>query len=376
MIFAQIFKVDEARQEVWGRATQEVVDKAGEIFDYETSKPLFRAWSDGFAADTDGKSLGNIRSMHGKVAAGKVIAIEFNDAEKAIDIGTKIVDKNEWEKVMEGVHTGFSIGGSYVKKWKDGDATRFTANPSEISLVDSPCVPTAKFFDVLKADGVIEKRAFAKADTMAICAAACAAQAASAIECAKVCLDSIPVMGGNGAYVLGYCIEECARCARVCIECAEACGGSPNMMAMAAGLNEQIAKMEQSGLLKVSAKTLAKAQAIHDHATSMGASCGPASQEKAMTPEDLQKMEDLSKKMDEMTAALAKADEEKAALLDRIAKLEAQPEPVKGFSKAADDTDKGVPMSLPEMEKAADAIEDPTERFKAHLNLAYLQGPK
>src|SRR3990172_5585314 len=99
-VFAQIFKVDEARQEVWGRATQEVVDNANEIFNYETSKPYFKAWSDGFAADTGGKSLGNIRSMHGKVAAGKVISINFNDTEKSIDIGTKIVDKNEWEKVM------------------------------------------------------------------------------------------------------------------------------------------------------------------------------------------------------------------------------------------------------------------------------------
>ena len=162
-LFAQITKVDVAKREVWGRATQEIIDKAGEIFDYETSVPFFKAWSAGFEKDTDGKSLGNIRAMHGKTLAGKCISIEFNDADKAIDIGTKIVDNNEWEKVEEGCYTGFSIGGSYVKKWSDPvnkDAIRFTADPVEISIVDSPCVPTAKFFEVVKADGVTEQVAF------------------------------------------------------------------------------------------------------------------------------------------------------------------------------------------------------------------------
>ncbi|OYV46825.1 MAG: hypothetical protein B7X10_04690 [Burkholderiales bacterium 21-58-4] len=147
-IFAQIFKVDEARREVWGRAAQETPDRSGEILDYETSKPYFEKWSQEVSEATDGKSLGNIRSMHGNVAAGKVIAMEFNDAEKAIDIGTKIVDDNEWEKVLEGVHSGFSIGGRYVKSWKDGDLKRYTAEPNEVSLVDRPCIPTAKFFSV------------------------------------------------------------------------------------------------------------------------------------------------------------------------------------------------------------------------------------
>lgn len=163
-LFFQITKVDEAKREVWGRATQEVVDKAHEIFDYATSVPYFKAWSDGFKADTDGKSLGNIRAMHGKTCAGKVISIDYNDAEKAIDIGTKIVNDNEWKMVQEACYTGFSIAGEYVKRWDDAaiaGVKRFTANPSEISLVDSPCVPTAKFFEVLKADGVVEQRAFA-----------------------------------------------------------------------------------------------------------------------------------------------------------------------------------------------------------------------
>lgn len=161
-LFFPIAKVDVEKREVWGRAVQEVADKSREIFDYDTSKPLFQAWSSEFEKATDGKSLGNIRAMHGKVAAGKVIAIDFNDVEKAIDIGAKIVDDAEWAKVIEGVYTGFSIGGSYLKKWKDAiDATltRYTAAPSETSLVDNPCVPTA-MFSMIKADGSTEARPF------------------------------------------------------------------------------------------------------------------------------------------------------------------------------------------------------------------------
>lgn len=164
-LFVPITKVDVARQEVWGRAAQEVPDKVDELFDYAGSKPYFETWSKSFSDATEGKSLGNIRAMHGKVAAGKAIAVNFNDAEKAIDIGTKIVDENEWNKVLEGVYTGFSIGGSYVGDKKtekvDGkDVVRYIASPSEISLVDNPCIPTAKFFDVVKADGSVEKVAF------------------------------------------------------------------------------------------------------------------------------------------------------------------------------------------------------------------------
>lgn len=164
-MFAQITKVDAEKREVWGRLVQEVPDRAGEIFDYESSKPYFKAWNDEFATATDGKSLGNMRAMHGKVAAGKFTHVEFNDAEKAIDVCGKVVDDAEWKKVLEGVYTGYSIGGSYVGSKKaekvDGaDVLRYTAKPSEGSLVDSPCIPTAKFFDIVKADGVIEKVAF------------------------------------------------------------------------------------------------------------------------------------------------------------------------------------------------------------------------
>lgn len=162
-IFFQIRKVDEAKRTVIGRAVDETQDLADEIFDYDTSKAHFEAWSAEVAKASDGKSMGNVRSMHGKVAAGKVSDMSFDDVAKAIDIAVKVVDDNEWQKVLEGVHTGFSIGGSYVKRWDDPvvkGATRYTAKPSEISLVDRPCIPSALFFDVQKADGSVMQKSF------------------------------------------------------------------------------------------------------------------------------------------------------------------------------------------------------------------------
>ncbi|WP_063777016.1 MULTISPECIES: DUF6582 domain-containing protein [Burkholderia cepacia complex] len=161
-LFARLTKVDEEKRLVYGRATEEVVDRSGEIMDYATSKPYFEKWSGDVAKATDGKSVGNLRAMHNNIAAGKLTAIDFLDEERAIDICAKVVDDAEWEKVLEGVYTGFSIGGDYVKRWADPDlsARRFTADPCEISLVDLPCVPTASFFSIEKADGSVMQKAF------------------------------------------------------------------------------------------------------------------------------------------------------------------------------------------------------------------------
>lgn len=167
-LFAQITKVDEKTRTVSGRMAQEVPDKSGEILDYAGSKPHFQRWVENTKKASGGKSLGNVRSMHGPLAAGKVTGIEFIDAEKAMDIMVKVVDDGEWKKVQEGVYTGFSIGGSYVgKPVVEGDLKRYVASPDEVSLVDNPCIPTATFFDVHKADGSVIQKAFKPKDAAA-----------------------------------------------------------------------------------------------------------------------------------------------------------------------------------------------------------------
>lgn len=159
-MFIPLTKVDAAKRLVYGVATAEAEDQAGEICDYATTKPLYEKWSQNIARSSSGKSLGNLRAMHGPVAAGKVTAITFNDEAKQIEICAKVVDDAEWTKVLEGVYTGFSQGGRYVKRWKDTDGrNRYTADPTEVSLVDLPCLPQATF-EMVKADGTIETRSF------------------------------------------------------------------------------------------------------------------------------------------------------------------------------------------------------------------------
>lgn len=159
-LFIPITKVDATQRLVYGVATAEVEDRTGEICDYASTKPHYERWSDEIAQSTGGKSLGNLRAMHGPVAAGKVTAITFNDEARQIEICAKVVDESEWIKVTEGVYTGFSQGGSYERRWTDeAGLTRYTAVPSEISLVDLPCLPQARF-EMIKADGTHELRDF------------------------------------------------------------------------------------------------------------------------------------------------------------------------------------------------------------------------
>jgi hypothetical protein len=164
-LFIPITKIDAARRLVYGVVTAETPDVTGEVCDYASTKPHYQKWSRKFADATDGKSFGNLRAMHSHVAAGKLVDIAFNDEQKRIEICGKVIDDAEWQKVEEGVYTGFSQGGRYLKRWPDPDEPeliRYTAEPVEVSLVDHPCLPEATFA-VIKADGSTELRKF-KAD--------------------------------------------------------------------------------------------------------------------------------------------------------------------------------------------------------------------
>ena len=161
-IFVPITKIDAAQRLVYGVVTAEKPDVTGEVCDYASTKPLYQKWSQKFATATDGRSLGNLRAMHGHVAAGKLVESHSMTRQKQIEICGKVVDDAEWQKVEEGVYTGFSQGGRYLKRWPDPDAPalmRYTAEPLEVSLVDHPCLPEATFA-VIKADGSTELRKF------------------------------------------------------------------------------------------------------------------------------------------------------------------------------------------------------------------------
>lgn len=165
-MFIPIMKVNAERREVWGFAAIEEVDNSDEILDYESSKPHFLDWSNRAQKRSGGKSLGNLRSMHQNIAAGKLIELRPDDVSKGFYVGAKIIDDGEWKKVEQGVYTGFSVGGSYLKRWQDfrnPGKMRYTAKPTELSIVDSPCIPSATF-EMVKADGMVEEVEFMPGD--------------------------------------------------------------------------------------------------------------------------------------------------------------------------------------------------------------------
>jgi len=161
-LFIPITKVNVAQRLVHGTLSEEIPDKTGEILDYASAKPAFQEWSRQFEEASGGKSLGNVRAMHGNIAAGKLTDIHYDDENKRIEGVAKVVDEDAWQKVLEGVYTGFSIGGGYTKRWQDTEnpaLMRYTPSLSEVSLVDNPAVPTATF-SVIKHDGSTELRRF------------------------------------------------------------------------------------------------------------------------------------------------------------------------------------------------------------------------
>ena len=217
-LFLPLAKVDVDQRIVHGIATAESPDRAGEICDYETTKPYFETWSAEAQAASGGRSLGAVRAMHGRVAAGKLTDIAFDDEGKRILIAAKIVDDDEWEKVIEGVYTGFSQGGRYVNRWPDPETglTRYTAEPTEISLVDLPCLPGATF-DIVK-DGVVEKRAFVlsplappEVDAGPVTASVAKSEAAEAIAATRPALPSPQEALGKAAVELSLAASKLER---------------------------------------------------------------------------------------------------------------------------------------------------------------------
>jgi hypothetical protein len=139
------------RQEVAGVIASSALDRDDEVFDYENSKPYIKAWSDAVHAATvntvgeDGASLGNVRLMHTKQVAGKLIDIKFDDAKKVVWGVAKVTDPKVWQDIKSGVYSAFSVGANLVNAaYKDGKK-HLTIKPVEVSIVDYPANPDTTF---------------------------------------------------------------------------------------------------------------------------------------------------------------------------------------------------------------------------------------
>jgi hypothetical protein len=148
-LFIPITRVDEEKREVWGYATTDQVDTFGTLFPFEASKRAYAEWNDNFERLTDGESKGNLRAMHQKIAAGKVIACDPDEEKRGIYVGAHVVDDKEWEKVKQRVYTGFSHGVTQtspsVFERRNGKLIEIVPEffVNELSLADKPSCPGA-----------------------------------------------------------------------------------------------------------------------------------------------------------------------------------------------------------------------------------------
>src|SRR5271170_795579 len=139
-IYLPIAKVDAESREVRGYASTEACDDQGEIVKRDAL----------VAALGDYMKFANIREMHQLSAVG--VAKEAAVDDKGLYVGAKIVDDQAWQKVVEGVYKGYSIGGRITQR-DPGDYKTITGLVlNEISLVDRPANPEA-VFDYWKAAG-------------------------------------------------------------------------------------------------------------------------------------------------------------------------------------------------------------------------------
>jgi hypothetical protein len=316
-MFIPIIKVDAAQRLVYGLATAEAEDRAGEICDYASTKPNYEKWSAEIAKSTNGKSLGNVRAMHGAVAAGKVTKINFNDADKQIEICAKVIDDAEWEKVAEGVYTGFSQGGAYARRWTDEDGlTRYTADPSEISLVDLPCLPQARF-EMIKLDGARELRRFRKGS-----------DAAARLQFVIDELNDLQSAGAldpdgdgsDGPDLRGLIAQAAALLGALSNEETPDSDGDGEQAAQPLQMSargDKAARRGGAALSKIGARNSeadqGRVQKLHDTAVELGAACSGA-QKFAVG-------DGLEKKFDALAATLAD-------VLQRVKQIEAQPLPL------------------------------------------------
>jgi hypothetical protein len=359
-LFIPITKIDVEKQLVFGRIAEETPDSGGEIFDYETSKPFFTEWSDFFAKTTDGKSVGNVRVQHDPQRnAGHLTDIVMLDEDKAIEACAKINDADEWQRLMDGDYTGFSIGGKYVKKWTDGNFKRYTAQPNEVSIVDYPAHKSCTF-DLIKADGTKEPHAFKNIAP---------AKKGEPTNVRKTeILADLKKWAGQEIYDVSTAVRSLVDIVYLFTmeegeDHPEAAAQLDALKAVITNLKAFIAseiteaepddvirrfsKLDEEKMQKVcetlglekkgaaiSSKNLEKIQAVHDHSVDLGAKC---SKEAAEGAGDLQKVagerDEAITKADALTKETEELKKTNAAQAEEIAKFKAEPAPAKGVTK-------------------------------------------
>jgi hypothetical protein len=118
---------------VYGSATNPTSDLDGDRCDPAWLKRAMPEWFE----------WGNIREMHGPIAAG--VGLEMTVDSDDYHVKSKCVDPVAAKKIVEGVYKGYSIGiKNGIREKRDGQNWITGGTIVEVSYVDRPCNPTAK----------------------------------------------------------------------------------------------------------------------------------------------------------------------------------------------------------------------------------------
>ena len=150
-LFAPLQRVDDEARMVYGVFVSDTpVTEYGDtqvVLDWEATRAAVEAW----------RAWGNIREMHGLVAAGVAREITLDEEQHVGRVGAFVVDDPAWKKVKAGVYKGFSVGLN-PRKWELSEAREDPVRVTdyeivEVSLVDRPKDPTS-VIEVWRVSGV------------------------------------------------------------------------------------------------------------------------------------------------------------------------------------------------------------------------------
>lgn len=137
---------------VSGLCTSDTVDLDDQIIDLDFSRKGLTAWA---------ATFGNIRQMHSTnmPPAGKAIEIDTSRPD-GVYLTARIVEPGAVKLVKEGVYSAFSVGISKPRIIRDKVAKQGRVTDgvfSEVSIVDFPALPTARFNIVKRSKTEIKK---------------------------------------------------------------------------------------------------------------------------------------------------------------------------------------------------------------------------
>lgn len=306
-LYSEISKVepiDDGTIKVWGYASSESIDNAGEIIKADAMRDAL----------PDYMKFGAVREMHTHKAAGTAIEAEVLE-DGRLYFGAHIVDAEAVKKIEAGVYKGFSVGGK--AKGRDPENKNIITKMSlvEISLVDRPCNPEC-IFTMMKVDesdlkkGLYEINALCEViGSVKYLFESCEAEEARENDVMSKVPSGLREWLGEGLKILRMMTDE-----EVSEIAAEYKISQESASKEADGAKEAVATVE---LEKADKDALTS---MHDHLVKLGFKCSDMS--KAEDSESLNKLdavvsekEDLVKKFDSLT-------EEHNALVEEVKKYE------------------------------------------------------